>query len=148
MSSIKGIAEIVINVRDLAGTQKFYEDVLGFTFHSAFPEDEPTIVFLSIKELDSPLGGRGAHPQAFALIDAERHIFTRDEFSGLDHGRSPLNHLAFEIDEADYESEQDRLRGLGLEVSTTRFPHMQAKAIFFNDPEGNLLELICHDSGA
>ena len=146
MSSIKGVAEIVINVRDLAGMQKFYEDVLGFTFHSAFPEEEPTIVFLAIKELDSPLG-RGGHPQAFALIDAKRHLFTRDTYSGLNHQRSPLNHLAFEIDEADYDGEQQRLRSLGLEVSTMQFPHMQAKAIFFKDPEGNLLELICHESG-
>lgn len=143
MSSIKGAAEIVINVRDLAGMQAFYEDVLGFRFHSHFPEVEPTIVFLTIAELDSPLG-RGGHPQMFALIDAKRHVFTRETFKGLDRERSPLNHLAFEIEESEYESEQQRLRDLGLEIQTTAFPNLQAKAIFFNDPEGNLLELICH----
>ena len=143
MSSIKGIAEIVVNVRDIAGMQKFYESVLGFTFHSQFPDSEPTIVFLTVADLDSPLG-RGGHPQVFALIDAQRHIFTRDAYAGLDHQRSPLNHLAFEIDEENFEAEQQRLEKLDLEVSTTEFPHMQAKAIFFKDPEENLLELICH----
>ena len=145
MSSIKGVAEIVINVRDIGGMRQFYEEALGFTFHSQFPDTEPTIVFLTVKELDSPLG-RGGHPQLLALIDAERHVFTRERYAGLDHGRSPLNHLAFEIDEQDYESQQRRLEQLGLDVRTTAFPHMQAKAIFFNDPEGNLLELICHES--
>ncbi len=144
MSSIKGVAEIVINVRDIAGLRRFYEESLGLTLHSQFPESEPTIVFLTVVDLDSPLG-RGGHPQLFALVDPERHI--PDRYVGIDNQKSSLNHLAFEIDEANYESEQQRLKGLGLEIQTTEFPHMRAKAIFFNDPEGNLIELICHDSG-
>jgi len=27
----------------------------------------------------------------------------------------------------------------------TEFPALKARAIFFKDPEGNTLELICHD---
>ena len=145
MGSVKQVAEVVLNVSDLDGMKMFYQHTLGFTLHSEFPESEPTIVFLTICDVDSPLG-RGGHPQLFALIDAERHAFTRDNFVGIDHRTSSLNHLAFEIDEADYETEQQRLAGLGLEVTTTEFPHMRAKAIFFRDPEGNLLELICHAS--
>ena len=55
-----------------------------------------------------------------------------------------LNHLAFEIEEADFETEMKRLKDLGLTVTTLDFPHMQAKGMFFKDPEGNLIELICH----
>ena len=88
---------------------------------------------------------RGGHPQLFALVDPRRHVHTRDAFQGLDTERSSLNHLAFEIDPADHDSELKRLGGLELSPWTIEFPHMKARAIFFRDPEGNLLELICHD---
>lgn len=142
MGAIKGVAEVVINVHDIAGMQAFYERTLGFTFHSRFPDPDPTIVFLTLIDLHSPLG-RGGHPQLFALVDPARHI--PDTFVGLDVDRSSLNHLAFEIDETDFESELQRLKALGLETTVKRFRHMSAKAIFFNDPEGNRIELICHD---
>ena len=143
---IKGVAEIVINVRDIARMQKFYEEVLGFAYHRQYPDKDPTIVFLTIADLDSPLG-RGGHPQLFALIDSERHIYTKDTYIGIDNQRSSLSRFAFEIDEANFESEQQRLKDLGLETHTESFPDVQAKAIFFDDLEGNHLELICHHSG-
>ena len=71
---------------------------------------------------------------------------TRDTYVGLDNQRSSLNHFAFEIDEASYNSEQRRLKDLGLETLLRTFPFLQARAIFFNDPEGNRIELICHHS--
>jgi catechol 2,3-dioxygenase-like lactoylglutathione lyase family enzyme len=144
-SAIKGVAEIVINVRDISDMTNFYREVLGFALHSQFPETEPTIVFLTIAALDSPLG-RGGHPQLFALLDPRRHTFTSDAYVGLDNQRSPLNHLAFEIDSAAFTSEVQRLEFLGFAVRVFDFPHMQAKGLFFNDPEGNLIELICHTS--
>src|SRR5229473_4895332 len=96
-SSIKAVAEIVINVRDLSAMTDFYQSALGFAVYSRFPETEPTLVFLTIAALDSPLG-RGGHPQLFALLDPSRHAFTSDTYVGLDNQRSSLNHLAFEID--------------------------------------------------
>ena len=113
MGAIKGVAEVVINVHDIAGMQAFYERTLGFTFHSRFPDPDPTIVFLTVIDLHSPLG-RGGHPQLFALVDPARHI--PDTFVGLDVDRSSLNHLAFEIDETDFESELQRLKALGPET--------------------------------
>jgi len=65
---------------------------------------------------------------------------------GLDNQRSSLNHLAFEIDESDFTAEKQRLEALGLAVRVFDFPHMRAKGLFFKDPEGNLIELICHSS--
>lgn len=142
-SPIKGVAEIVINVRDISGMIKFYSEVLGFNFHSQYPDNDPTIVFLIIANLDSPLG-HGGHPQLFALVDPKRHIHTRDTYMGLDNQRSSLNHLAFEIDAADFEAEKQLLEARGLTVRTMEFPHMRAKGLFFNDPEGNKIELICN----
>lgn len=144
-TAIRAVAEIVINVDDILRAQRFYEDVLGFALHSQYPDENPTIVFLTIQALDTPLSHNG-HPQLFALIDPHRHLPAKARFQGLDVTRSSLNHLAFEIDTADYEAEKARLEGLGLTVHEERFPHMKAKALFFRDPEGNMLEFICPDA--
>ena len=142
-SHVKTVAEIVINVNEIGRMRTFYEEVLGFTFFKQYPAENPTIVFLTIDDLDSPLG-RGGHPQLFALIDVHRHPPAQARFRGLDVAVSTFNHVAFEISPADYEAEKQRLESLGLDVRPGHFPDMKAKALFFNDPEGNLLEFICH----
>ena len=98
-------------------------------------------MFLTIAELDSPLGHDG-HPQLFALVDAERHVHTRADYAGIDPERSSLNHIAFEIDEGQFAAEIARLEGMDMAVETMEFPHVNAKGLFFRDPEGNLIELI------
>ena len=144
--SIRSIAEIAINVDDIARARDFYETVLGFTLHSQFPEDEPTIVFLKIADLDSPLGNH-EHPQLFVLIDPLRHPPAQSRFRAVDTQVSSLNHLAFEIEPSAYLAEKQRLEDLGCNVVEQAFPHMHAKALFFQDCEGNTLEFICHDEG-
>jgi catechol 2,3-dioxygenase-like lactoylglutathione lyase family enzyme len=149
---ISGVAEIVLSVRDLPRMREFYRRVLGFALlsearYETGPEPdeggEPTICFLTIRQLDSPLGRHG-HPQLLALIDYRRHVFARPRFVGHDPSRSTLNHLAFEIPPSTYEAHERRLTELGLEPRRSEFPDMSARALFFRDPEGNTLELICH----
>ena len=151
--SVTGVAEIALSVRDLPAMRRFYQDVLGFelwreacyeTGPAPDPDGAPTISFLTIRQLDTPLGRHG-HPLLLALIDYRRHLLARDRFDGLDPRRSTLNHLAFEIPAERYESERERLAALGLEPRPVRFPGTNARALFFHDPEGNLVELICHD---
>ena len=76
-TAITGVAEIVLSVRDLPRMRQFYEEVLGLALLSQGcyengvepdAEGEPTIAFLTITELDTPLGRHG-HPQLLALID-------------------------------------------------------------------------------
>ncbi len=141
---IRAIAEIVINVVDIQRARTFYETVLGFQLHSQYPVEDPTIVFLTIQAVDTPLSQNG-HPQLFALIDPHRHPPAKARFRGLDATLSTLNHLAFEIDADAYTSEKARLEKMGITVHEERFPHMRAKALFFRDPEGNTLEFICPD---
>ena len=153
--AITGVAEIVLSVRDLPRMRQFYEDVLGFALLSQGcyengvepdAEGEPTIAFLTITELDTPLGRHG-HPQLLALIDYQRHVFAKGQFDGHEPSKSTLNHLAFEIPPDRYEAERDRLEALGLKPRLMQFPDMSAHALFFHDPEGNVLELICHNAG-
>jgi catechol 2,3-dioxygenase-like lactoylglutathione lyase family enzyme len=129
-----------------------YREVLGFKLLSeACPETglepdadwEPTIAFLTIKEVDTPLG-RHRHPQLLALIDFRRHVFAKGKFAGHEPTRSTLNHLPFEIPPESYEAYKERLESFGLRPSPVTFPAMTARALFFDDPEQNVLELICH----
>lgn len=149
---ITGVSEIVLSVADLPQMREFYIRVMGFSLHSevslensvADPDGEPTITFLTICETETPLG-RGGHPQLLALIDHRRHLYAKGRFAGHDATRSTLNHLAFEIPPESFDGHAKRLGELGLELSFSEFPAMNARAMFFQDPEGNALELICHD---
>jgi catechol-2,3-dioxygenase len=150
--AIIGIAEIVLNVRDLSRMRQFYQEVLGFKLlsqacYESGPEPdtdgEPTIAFLTIQQADTPLGRHG-HPQSLVLIDFKRHVFVRGRFDGHDPRLSTLNHLAFEIPPESYETEKERLETLGISTRAVVFPALTARALFFDDPEQNALELICH----
>lgn len=151
--AVIGTSEIVLSVNELPTMRDFYVEVLGFPIQSELcltdedqsnPNGEPTISFLKIAEIDTPLG-RDKHPQLLALIDWKRHVFAKSRFDGHNVRQSTLNHLAFEILPESHDREFDRLAKLGLNPVKSSFPDLNAKAIFFKDPEGNLLELICHD---
>ena len=151
-SSIIGVAEIVLNVRDLLKMRKFYQEVLGFTLLSQAccatgpepdPNGEPTIAFLTIQQTNTPLG-RNGQSQLLALIDFQRHVFVKGRFDGHEPSRSTLNHIAFEILPESYETEKERLGRLGISTRAVVFPALNARSLFFDDPEQNVLELICY----
>jgi len=148
---ITGVAEIVLSVRDLPGMKRFYVDVLGFSLWEEacygpggrlIPGGEPTISFLTITELDTPLG-RHCHPQALVLIDHRRHANGRP---GHEVTTSTLHHLAFEIPPDSYDLHRERLEQLSLAPQEARFEGIRARSLFFRDPEGNSIELICPDA--
>lgn len=154
MPPILGITEIVLNVRDLPNMRTFYQDVLGFSLVSESnneippnPGGNPTITFLQIQPTETPLGQNG-HPVLLALIDSARHAAAKAKFQALKIEHSTLNHLAFEISPETYDAHFERLKQLELNPVETEFPNMHAKAIFFRDPEGNTLELICHHTAS
>ncbi len=148
---ITGVAEIVLSVVDLPSMRDFYSRVMGFPLHSEVSMEEsvadsngkPTIAFLTIRDTDTPLGC-GGHPQFLVLVDYRRHVFARERFVGHDVTRSTLNHLAFEIPPSSFNDHAKRIEELGIALTFSDFPAMNARAMFFKDPEGNTLELICH----
>lgn len=148
---VTGVSEVVLSVADLPKMRKFYTEVLGFRLHSessletavADPQGKPTITFLTICDTDTPLG-HGGHPQLLALIEYQRHLNAKTRFVGHDVSRSTLNHLAFEIPPTSFDEHKIRLEGMGIKLTFAEFPAMNARAMFFTDPEGNTLELICH----
>ncbi len=135
------IAEVGLRVKDLARMVAFYQEVLGLEIVRAYPQH----VFLKAGELHSPLG-RGGHPQLLVLFD--RDVRLEVDFTTLDH-------LAFEISLDEFEMERTRLQERGLElvervwsrVGSGEYAWLRARSLFFDDPEGNTIELIAHDPG-
>lgn len=140
---VRAVAEIAINVNEIGRMREFYETVLGFEFFAQHPDENPTIMFLKIADLGTPLG-RGGHPQLFVLIDVHRHPGAIQRFEGIDVVQSTFNHVAFEIAPENFDTEQQRLERHGLAPHTEQFVFLNARALFFEDPEGNLIEFICH----
>ncbi len=132
---IKGLGEASIRVRDLDAMQEFYETVVGLEVLRRDNE----YVFFKIAE------GYGGHTENLALFAAAETTFLRDKSPDLSPANSTLHHIALNIDLEDYEAEKLRLEGLGLEVEAVDHPWIQVRSLYFPDPEGNLLEFVCHD---
>jgi hypothetical protein len=56
-----------------------------------------------------------------------------------------VDHIAFEIDLADFEPEKTRRERLGLDVSTAEHAWVHWRSLYINDPEGNTVERVCYD---
>jgi catechol-2,3-dioxygenase len=130
-NTIKGLGEIALRVSDLDGMQAFYAEVVGLELMKRFEH----AAFFRIAE------GYGGHTQILALFNR-----TGDEdYTGLDPARTTVDHLAFTIDLADYESEKERLEAVGLDVRTAIHNWVQWRSLYVDDPEGNTIELVCFD---
>ena len=135
MKRVMHIAELGLRVKDLARMKAFYQDILGLEII----HEKPNMVFFIAGEMDSPLG-HGGHPQYLVFFDREVE---------LDERLGTLDHFAFEIPLENYEAEKARLEEKGLlareRVWTGQGEFLQARSLFFYDPEGNTVEFIAHD---
>jgi catechol 2,3-dioxygenase len=128
---IKGLGEIAFRVSNLDASQEFYERVVGLELMQRFP----TSAFFRIAE------GVAGHTQILALFDRSES----DGYRGLDSARTTVDHVAFGIELADYEPEKARLEALGVPVTTSEHDWVHWRSIYFNDPDGNEVELVCYD---
>ena len=132
---IKGLGEVSIRVKDLDAMQKFYEEVLGL---EVIDRGEGQ-VFFKIAE------GYGGHTQNLALFSAANRMFLVNKAPALDPEKSSLHHVALNIALEDYETEKNRLEGLGLKVVATDHAWLHVHSLYFPDPEENLIEFVCYD---
>jgi catechol-2,3-dioxygenase len=124
------IGELALQVDDLPRMKAFYSDVVGL---EVFNDDSPELVFFKVADLVP------GHPQLFALFDRRSQPV---------QAHTTLDHFAFVIELAQYESEKKRLEDAGVAVLTKEFPHFHWRSLFFADPEGNTIELVCYDESA
>ena len=65
--------------------------------------------------------------------------------SGLRPEHTIVDHIAFTIALGDFDSEKRRLESLGLEVEVENHDWVKWRSLYFHDPEGNQVELVCYD---
>ncbi len=132
---IKGLGEASIRVRDLETMRRFYAEVIGLEVLRA----EANFVFFKIAE------GYGGHSQNLALFAALETDFLESKSQQLNFEGTTLHHIALNIALEDFESEKNRLEGLGLKVHATAHEWLHVRSLYFPDPEGNLLEFVAYD---
>lgn len=116
MLPITGIYEVAIRVKDLVRAEAFYKEKLGL--QEGIRDTRRNWLFLRA-------GGN-----AGMIVLQE------------DKGEWPKQHFAFTVAEGDIERAADALREAGVAVTGPVFHEwMPAMSVYFDDPDGNALEL-------
>jgi catechol 2,3-dioxygenase-like lactoylglutathione lyase family enzyme len=129
--SIRGLGEVALRVTDLEAMQAFYHDIIGLELLRRFER----AAFFRLGD------GFGGHTQVLALFDRSAD----PDFVGLNPATTTVDHLAFEIELADFERERQRLAACGLPVTTAEHSWVHWRSLYVDDPEGNTVELVCYD---
>ena len=108
----------------------FYRDILGLMVMS--PPDFRGAVFLRVSQETDTV------PQQIVLVPLPEGT---DAFP-TERVRRPLHHLGIEVAREDFESERERLQGLGFDVRLGEHPFLPLKGMYLDDPDGNEIELI------
>ena len=122
---------IVLNVRDVEGTLRFYTEVIGLGSERVDEYHEGSVLFPSLRlnedtiidVLPPELWGGGEEPA----------------------GRPNVDHFCLTVDAADWQALNDRLQAAGVELelepTTLWGAHGDGTAIYIRDAEGNRVEL-------
>ena len=131
---VRGLGEIAFRVNNLDAMQQFYEQVIGLSLMTRFPNS----AFFKIAD------GYGDHTQTLALFDRSES----PGYRGTDAATSTIDHIAFEIPLDDFANERKKLEALGLQVETAEHAWVHWRSLYVSDPEGNQVELVCYDASA
>ncbi len=129
MSTIRGLTEIVIWVRDMEKALQFYRDALGLTVMS--PPDFRGAVFLQIGESKEV-------PQQIVLVPLPKDA----PGAPAERTQRALHHVGLEVAAQDFDQERERLQSLGFEVRLGEHPFLPLRGMYIDDPDGNEVELI------
>ncbi|WP_312701713.1 FosX/FosE/FosI family fosfomycin resistance hydrolase [Sedimentibacter sp.] len=117
---ISGISHITFIVKDLDKAVKFFKEIF------------------EAEEIYSSEG------KGFSISE-ERFFLINDLWIAVMEGKETeksYNHIAFKIDESDYEKYLNRIEGLGLEIRTGRKRiNGEGNSIYFYDYDNHLFEL-------
>lgn len=124
---IGGLAEVVLNVRDVARSLAFYQGLLGLDRLS--PPDRPGPIFLRAGAATAEI------PALVVLVPlpADAAPFAPPR---------TLHHLAFAVAADAFDAVQAALAGAGLTIRTGQHPILPSRTIYVDDPDGNEVEFI------
>lgn len=118
---IKGISHITLNVRDLNKTSDMFTELFG-----------------AVEVYDS--GDR------YHSLSKEKFFLINGLWIAIMEGETVIcrsyNHIAFKIEEKDYDKYLDRIRSIGLEILSGRDRvDSEGRSIYFYDYDNHLFEL-------
>ena len=120
------IGHVVLKVRDLERSKKFYAEVMGLEVMKVEP---------SIKMAFFASNGRDHHEIAAIEVDVKA---PDSQATGVG-----LSHIAFRLrDEAHLHAAYADLKRHGIEI-VSAVNHGVTKSVYFRDPDGHLLEVYC-----
>ncbi|MGH8245622.1 MAG: VOC family protein [Gammaproteobacteria bacterium] len=130
MSKIRGLAEIVIWTHDMEKSLNFYRDVLGL--EPMFLPDIRGAVFLQ------------AGPE---VVDCPQHVVLVPLPEGApafpsERSLRTMHHLGLEMSQEDWDSERNRLEGMGIDLRYGEHPYLPLRGMYLDDPDGNEVEII------
>jgi catechol 2,3-dioxygenase-like lactoylglutathione lyase family enzyme len=128
MQKIRGIAEIVLHVRDREASVGFYRDLLGLEVIS--PADFEGPLFLKAGE------GNAGIPQMIVLVSLPADS---PPFQPPSH----LHHLALEVQPEEFDGFRERFEKAGFEIRSGQHPVIPSRTMYIDDPDGNEVEIIC-----
>jgi catechol 2,3-dioxygenase len=121
---IKALGHVVLRVTDWARAERFYNGLLGLPIMARFDEDGMKMTFFSL----------GNH-----------HDFAILEVSGEGSSRAAtavgLHHVAFKIGDSLDELREAKAMLESAGVVVTPIDHGVTKSLYFDDPDGNNLEV-------
>jgi catechol 2,3-dioxygenase-like lactoylglutathione lyase family enzyme len=126
--SSRGLAELVLIVKDVPASARFYEDVVGLKLEHEVSDEWAWF-----------WAGKEGAPQRVAL---HRGPLLFEEHSPYPEGeRFGRVHFAFEVARDELDAAVDRVRSAGVDVhGPIELEWMEAQSYYFYDPDGNLLE--------
>jgi catechol 2,3-dioxygenase-like lactoylglutathione lyase family enzyme len=133
MGQLTGLAEVVLLVRDLESSLRFYRDILGMTVIS--PEGFPA-AFLRIGE------ERQGVPHQIVLVPRPTEV----QAGAKSKLERDVHHIGLEVAADQLDTERIRLSQLGLEVRGGQHPFLPVEAFYVDDPDGNEIEIVARVS--
>lgn len=131
MIKLQRLGHVLMAVRDLEVSKKFYMGLLGFKLLEQDPEHGG--VFLSIGSYGNTLD---LFPST-APDAGPPSASTGDSMSGLG-----VKHIAFAVEtEEDLKAAYFALEDAGVKIQRA-LDHESQKSVYFHDPDGNLLEIV------
>ena len=115
---IAGLGHVALKVTDMSKSKAFYHGLLGMPY-SGDSENESMVFF------------RANDHHNLALFLA----------SSVDTSKTTLDHVAFQLEGGRRELDvaQTELESSGVVV--TPYTHQEVQSVYFNDPDGNQIEL-------